>query len=64
MIIIHNKPNRKELMLSNGDTLEVVGTTNCWIINKTFAGVAIKINQYDIAIVKRVFEINGHIYEV
>lgn len=64
MIIIHNTPTRKQLMLANGDTLEAVSRTYGWEVSKSFAGKVVELNQYDIAIVKRVFEINGHIYEV
>lgn len=64
MVILDNMENVKRVMLDNGDTISIIRINDGWKIVKSFATLHVEVTQYDVAIMKRAFDIKEPIYEV
>lgn len=60
MVIVIDSPNMKRLMLDNGDTITLTLHHGVWKLFKSFAGMPVETNKYDLAIMQRNFDLGGY----
>jgi hypothetical protein len=64
MVILSNTNTKKEVMLESGYVLTLKKLHIGWGMSKSYYGKEANINEYDIAIAQRVFEIKEPIHEI